>query len=173
MLSHTMSQNQTADRDKLWELIKDIKFGMLTTRHADGHLHSRPMTTQNAHLDDDRALWLFMSRQSDSAADLQASPAVCMSYADTDDDSYVCVSGSAVASEDAAKKQALWSPMAKAWFPGGVDDPDLLLVRLDIEHADYWDVKESKIVQLWRMAAAAVTGKPPVDLGERGHVEVR
>jgi general stress protein 26 len=168
-----MSQNQTDDRDKLWDLIKDIKFGMLTTRHADGHLHSRPMTTQNTHLDQDRALWLFMSRRSDSAADLQASPAVCMSYADTGSDSYVCVSGTAAVSEDAAKKQALWSPMAKAWFPGGVDDPDLLLVRIDIEHADYWDVKESKIVQLWRMAAAAVTGKPPVDLGERGHVEVR
>ena len=93
--------------------------------------------------------------------------------ADTDSDSYVCVSGNAAVSEDAAKKKALWSPMAKAWFPGGVDDPDLLLVRIDIEHADYWDVKESEIVQLWRMAAAAVTGKPPVDLGERGHVEVR
>jgi general stress protein 26 len=168
-----MSQNQTADRDKLWDLIKDIKFGMLTTRHADGQLHSRPMTTQNARLDEDRALWLFMSRQSDSATDLQASPAVCMSYADTGSDSYVCVSGNAVVSDDAAKKQALWSPMAKAWFPGGVEDPDLLLVRLDIQHADYWDVKESKIVQLWRMAAAAVTGKPPRDLGERGHVEVR
>jgi general stress protein 26 len=168
-----MSQNQTADRDKLWDLIKDIKFGMLTTRHADGQLHSRPMTTQNARLDEDRALWLFMSRQSDSATDLQASPAVCMSYADTGSDSYVCVSGNAVVSDDAAKKQALWSPMAKAWFPGGVADPDLLLVRLDIQHADYWDVKESKIVQLWRMAAAAVTGKPPRDLGERGHVEVR
>lgn len=168
-----MTQHQTADRDKLWDLIKDIKFGMLTTRHADGQLHSRPMTTQNAHLDEDRALWLFMSRQSDSATDLQASPAVCMSYADTASDSYVCVSGDAVVSDDAAQKQALWSPMAKAWFPGGVDDPDLLLVRLDIRHADYWDVAESKIVQLWRMAAAAVTGKPPHDMSERGHVEVR
>lgn len=168
-----MSQNPTEERDKLWHLIKDIKFGMLTTRHADGHLHSRPMTTQNTHLDEERALWLFMSRRGDSAADLQAAPEVCMSYADTGSDSYVCVSGTAAVSEDAAKKKALWSPMAKAWFPGGVDDPDLLLVRIDIAHADYWDVKESKIVQLWRMAAAAVTGKPPVDLGERGHVEVR
>lgn len=168
-----MSQNQTEERDKLWHLIKDIKFGMLTTRHADGHLHSRPMTTQNTHLDEERALWLFMSRRGDSAADLQADPEVCMSYADTGSDSYVCVSGTAAASEDSAKKKALWSPMAKAWFPGGVDDPDLLLVRIDIAQADYWDVKESKIVQLWRMAAAAVTGKPPVDLAERGHVEVR
>ena len=168
-----MEQNRNDQRDKLWELIKDIKFGMLTTRHGDGHLHSRPMTTQNTRLDTEGVLWLFMSRQSDSAADLQASPAVCMSYADTGDDSYVCVSGTAVVSNDAAKKQALWSPMAKAWFPGGVDDPDLLLVCLDIEHADYWDVKESKIVQLWRMAAAAVAGEPALDLGERGRVEVR
>jgi general stress protein 26 len=168
-----MTDNQTSNREKLWALIKDIKFGMLTTRHADGHLHSRPMTTQNTRLDEDDALWLFMSRRGDSAADLQASPAVCMSFADTDNDSYVCVAGTATVSEDTAKKKALWSPMAKAWFPGGVDDPDLMLVHLAIEHADYWDVKESKIVQLWRMAAAAVSGKPPAELGERGHVEMR
>lgn len=168
-----MKQDDNDQRAKLWDLIKDIKFGMLTTRHADGHLHARPMTTQNARLDEDDALWLFMSRRGDSAADIEASPAVCMSYADTGKDSYVCVAGTASVSHDAAKKQALWSPMAKAWFPGGVEDPDLLLVRLDIEHADYWDVKESKIVQLWRMAAAAVTGKTPSDMGERGHVEMR
>ena len=96
-----------------------------------------------------------------------------MSYADTDEDSYVCVSGTASVSEDTAKKRDLWSPMAEAWFPGGVDDPDLLLVRLDIEHADYWDVKQSKVVQLWRMATAAVTGKPPTDMAEHGHVDMR
>jgi general stress protein 26 len=168
-----MKQDQNDQRAKLWDLIKDIKFGMLTTRHADGHLHARPMTTQNARLDEDDALWLFMSRRGDSAADIEASPEVCMSYADPGKDTYVCVAGTASVSHDAAKKQALWSPMAKAWFPGGAEDPDLLLVRLDIQHADYWDVKESKIVQLWRMAAAAVTGKTPSDMGERGHVEMR
>lgn len=168
-----MTTDTIAERDKLWSLIKDIKFGMLTTRHADGQLHSRPMTTQNSRLDEDATLWLFMSRQGDAAKDLQADPAVCMSYADTDDDRYVCLSGRASVSEDRGKKRELWSPMAKVWFPGGVDDPDLLLVRLDIAHADYWDVQDSKLVQLWRMARSAVTGEPPTDMGEHGHLRMR
>ena len=51
-------------------------------------------------------------------------------------------------------------------------DPDLALVQVRIVHANYWDVKESKIVQLWEMAKAAVTGKTP-DLGEHGEVRLR
>ncbi len=43
-------------RETLWKLIKDIRFSMFTVRHTNGHLHSRPMTTQNAGLDDRRQL---------------------------------------------------------------------------------------------------------------------
>ncbi|OYY92850.1 MAG: hypothetical protein B7Y42_12015 [Polaromonas sp. 28-63-22] len=71
------------------------------------------------------------------------------------------MSGLAAIREDQAKKQALWSAPAKAWFPGGVDDPDLALLAISIDHAEYWDVKESKMVQLAKMAAAAFTGKQP------------
>ena len=63
--------------------------------------------------------------------------------------------------EDAAKKEQLWNKMAEAWFPGGPNDPDLALVQVQIVHASYWDVKESKLVQLYEMAKAVVTGKPP------------
>jgi general stress protein 26 len=168
-----MIRDEFAAREQLWSLIKDIKFGMLTTRHADGRLRSRPMTTQNSHLDQDAKLWFFMSRLGEAAAELQADPSVCMVYADTGSDSYVSVSGTARVSNDKAKKQELWSPLAKAWFPQGIDDPDLLLVRIDIVDADCWDVKHSKLVQLWQMASAAVSGKPPTDMGEHTHVQVR
>ena len=60
-----------ASRDKLWTMIKDIKFAMFTTRHgSNGHLHSRPMTTQNKELGADDSLWFFMSRRGDPVADL-------------------------------------------------------------------------------------------------------
>jgi len=42
-----------ATRDKLWTMIKDIRFAMFTTRHTNGHLHARPMTTQNEALEAD------------------------------------------------------------------------------------------------------------------------
>lgn len=163
----------TDPKAHLWSLIKDIRFGMLTTRHGNGHLHSRPMTTQNQGFEEDATLWFFTSRGSDALADIAADPSVGMTYADPGADSYVAIAGQARVVEDRAKKEALWSAMAKAWFPGGVDDPDLALLRLDIIHADYWDVKASKMVQLWRMASAAVSGKPPTDIGEHERVDMR
>lgn len=158
-------------RQRLWEMIRDIRFAMFTARHpSNGHLHSRPMTTQNRALDEDVSLWFFMSRQREPVADLLHEPQVNVIYADPGSDSYVSISGTAAVMNDLEKKQQLWSKMAEAWFPQGATDPDLALVEVRITHADYWDVKESKIVQLFKMAKAVVTGEPP-KLGE--HVEMR
>lgn len=163
----------TVDTSKLWDMIKDIKFGMFTARHANGHLHSRPMTTQNGANDRGAVLWFFMSRTGDPVADLQAAPEVNVAYADPGSDSYVSVSGTARIVEDDAKKQALFNSVAKAWFPGGAADPDLALVAVVIAHADYWDVKTNQAVQLFQMAKAAITGTPPTDMGEHGKVRMR
>ncbi len=163
-----------ASREKLWKLIKDIRFAMFTTRHgSNGHLHSRPMTTQNKSLDGDGSLWFFMSKKGDPVDDVMADGTVAVVYANPSSDTYVSVSGEAEIVEDAAKKEQLWSKMAEAWFPGGSSDPDLALVQVKIVHANYWDVKESKIVQLLTMAKAVVTGKPPINLGEHGEVRLR
>ncbi|MBC7666058.1 MAG: pyridoxamine 5'-phosphate oxidase family protein [Caulobacter sp.] len=163
------THDQTAQgQDKLTELIKDIKFGMFTTHKVAGHLHSRPMTTQNKKIDDD-ALWFFMSRSGDPVSEFKGDDQVNVSYANPSSDTYVSVTGVATVVEDQAKKQALWNKAAEAWFKGGINDPDLALVRVSIEHADYWDVKESKLVQLYKMAEAAVSGTPP-KMGEHGHI---
>ena len=165
--------DETNSPEKLWDLIRGMKFAMFTTRHGNGHLHSRPMTTLNGKDDEDDRLWFFMSRQSDPVSDLESEPTVNVSYADPGKDSYVSVSGNARVVEDRAKKQALWSKMTEAWFPGGVDDPDLALVEVDITHAHYWDVKENKVTQLLSMAKAAITGKPPENMGETGEVRMQ
>lgn len=172
--SDGMSRKDTTadDREQLWELIKDIRFAMFTTRHSNGHLHSRPMTTQNGSIDEDKSLWFFMSRSREPVADLAAEDAVNVTYSDPGRDAYVSVSGRGRVVEDRARKQALWSKMAEAWFPGGVDDPDLALVQVTITHADFWDVKTNKLMQLFKMAKAAVTGNPPTDMGEHGKVRM-
>ncbi len=165
----TESTDSTADRQrKLFDMIKDVKFAMYTTHKPQGHLHSRPMTTQNKSLDDD-CLWFFMSRSGAPLAESEGDHQVNVSYANPSSDTYVSVSGVARLVEDMAKKQALWNKASQAWFKGGVEDPDLALVQVRIEHADYWDVKENKLVQLYKMAEAALTGKTP-QLGEHGHI---
>jgi len=155
-----------SDYSTLWELIKDIRFGMLTHRHANGMLHAHPLTTQNKSLDEGAQLYFFISRKSELAQRLQQDGNVNVSYADPGEDSYVSLSGQAMLTDDQDRKEELWSPLARSWFPAGVHDPDLALLEVRIQHAEYWDVKESKMVQLFKMARAAITGEPPRKLGE-------
>ena len=162
---------QTDTTAKLWELLKDIKFGMFTAHHANGHLHSRPMTTLNR---DEKGgvLWFFMSRSGEPALDIESIPEVNVSYSDPGRDAYVSVSGTARIVNDPAMKNALWSPLAQAWFPGGVGDPDLALIAVTINHAEYWDVKTNKATKIFEMAKATMTGTPP-KLGEHAQVRMR
>ena len=159
------------DQATLWSLIKDIKFGMFTHRHENGMLHSAPLTTQNSKDDQGSVLYFFVPRSGEIAHCVIRDGNVNVSYAHPGDDSYVSISGAAAIVENTAKKEALFTPFAKAWFPGGPTDPDLALLEVAIEHAEYWDVKESKMMQLAKMAKAAITGKPPSDMGE--HKELK
>ncbi|MEO7391846.1 MAG: pyridoxamine 5'-phosphate oxidase family protein [Ramlibacter sp.] len=159
-----MSQDKSFQHD-LWELIKDIRFGMLTHRHADGSLHSHPLTTQNRSLKPGEPLYFFVSKKSEVGERLRADGSVCISYGDLKEDIWISVSGHAAISEDMDTKKKLFNALSKAWFPGGVEDPDLELVQVEIRHAEYWNIKESKTMQMLKMATAAVTGHPP-EMGE-------
>jgi len=170
---NTNAENYDQQREHLWALIKDIRFAMFTSRNQDGHLHAWPMTTQNKGIDEDNSLWFFMSRRSEPVGDLETDPEVNVAYADTSSDQYVSVSGVATVVNDPAKIQQLWSKMAEAWFPDGPDDTNLALVKVRIVSASYWDVKDSKIVQVFKMAKAAMTGSPPRDMGEHADIRMR
>ncbi|TFZ04102.1 pyridoxamine 5'-phosphate oxidase family protein [Ramlibacter humi] len=165
-----MSKDKTP-HEKLWDMIKDIRFGMLTHRHADGGLHAHPLTTQNQALGEQGILYFFVSKATELGQRLQADGNVNVSYSDTHKDVYVSITGRAVVSNDRSAKERLFNPMTKAWFPGGVDDPDLELIEVHVVHAEYWSVKESKPTQLFKMAAAAVSGERP-KMGEHKEVSV-
>jgi len=165
-----MSKDKTP-HDRLWEIIKDLRFGMLTHRHPEGGLHAHPLTTQNQALGEKGILYFFVSRSTEVGQRLRSDGNVNVSYSDPHKDVYVSITGRATVSEDADAKQRLFNTMAKAWFPGGPTDPDLELVEVHITHAEYWDVKESKVTQLFKMASAAVSGERP-KLGEHKEVLV-
>jgi general stress protein 26 len=164
--------DETSDWAKLWDLIKDIRVGMFTVRHGDGHLHSWPMTTLNRRDERDGVLWFFMSKGGEPALDVSRDGDVNVCYADPAGEAYVSISGRARFVEDPGKKKALWSPMAQAWFPGGATAADLALVAVTIEHAEFWDINGNKAVKFFEMAKAAVTGTRP-DIGEHREMRAR
>ncbi len=152
--------NQAATNEhvkKLGELIKDIEFAMLTTAEADGTLRSRPMATQQVEFDGD--LYFFTRAGSGKVDEIERDHHVNVSYAKPDDQRYVSVSGMARLSRDRAKIEELWSPILKAWFPEGLDDPELALLKVSVESAEYWDSPSSKMVQLVGFVKALVTGE--------------
>jgi general stress protein 26 len=162
--------NDTKQHEVLWGLIKDTRFCMLSHRHADGTLHAHPLTTQNQDLGEDGCLYFFVSRSTEVGQRLQQDGNVNLAYANPDQDTWVSVTGRARVLEDMAKKKELFNPMAKAWFPDGPEDPDMELVEVRIDEAEYWNVKQNKLLQLLKMGKAAATGTRPQDLGE--HQEV-
>jgi general stress protein 26 len=145
------------DIQKLAKLIKGIQVAMLTTQDDDGTFRSRPMATQQTEFDG--TLWFFTQAGSHKVHEIDREHQVNLSYADPGDNRYVSVSGLATLVRDRAKIDDLWSPVLKAWFPQGKDDPDIALLRVDVTKAEYWDAPSSTLVKLAGFTKAVLTGK--------------
>ena len=157
-----MENNRQESIEKIRELTHGIDFCMLTTIDS-GHLRSRPMSTQE--MDFDGELWFFTSDDTHKVTEIEKDNRVNLAYSKPDDNVYLSISGRAEVVKDRAKIEELWSPVLKAWFPEGKDDPTLCLLKVSVEQAEYWDAPNSKIVQLFGMVKAIATGQE-ADYGE-------
>ena len=151
------------EREKVWDLIKDIKFAMMVTQGMDGHLFSRPMANQKH--DKDGNLWFFTSADSSKVDEIEHYSKILLSYADPDESNYVSIAGEAQVVRDQAKINELWSEPLKAWFPEGKEDPNVTLIRVEPYSAEYWDNPSSAFVQAFGYVKSKLTGKPET-LGE-------
>ncbi len=142
---------------KLGKLIEDVKIAMLTTVDQDGTLRSRPMATQKTEFDG--TLWFFTRASSPKVEEVEQAHNVNLSYAAPDSNTYVSVTGTAGLVRDPAKAKELWNPILKAWFPKGLEDPDLALLHVQVEKAEFWDSPSSTMVQLAGFVKALATGK--------------
>lgn len=154
---------------KLRDLIKDIRFAMLTTIEEDGTLRSRPMATQEFDFDGD--LWFFTYGSAHKVEEVQHNQHVNISYAEPKDQKYVSVSGTAQLVRDRQKIEELWNPLFKAWFAEGLDEPDLALLKVSLDKAEYWDSPSSKVVRLVGFAKAVITGEPIGNPGDNQKIE--
>lgn len=164
-----LDKQPTEELTKVGSMIKDIGFAMLTTAEEDGTLRSRPM--QTLQLDAEGQLWFFTGLSSPKVQQALENRKVCVAYARPDKQDYVSVSGTARVVRDRAKMQALWTPFIKPWFPKGLDDPDLVLLTVRIEDAEYWDSPGTAVGRYYGLAKAMVTSDKEA-LGENAKVHV-
>lgn len=149
-------------------MLEGIDFAMLVTV-AGGKFRSRPMSTQE--MDENGDLWFFTSDETHKVDEIEADNRVLVAYSQPDENTYVSVFGRAAISRDRAKIEELWNPVHKAWFPEGIDDPHLCLLKVTIEEAEYWDSPNSKLVEIAGFVKALVTGQE-ADGGDYGKIKI-
>jgi general stress protein 26 len=123
--------------EKANELLRGISVGMLITRSVDGDVHVRPMNLRNEAPPFTGELWFFTTRGSRKVEEIQHAP-VSLIFQDAATRTYVHLRGWASVEDDRAKLEELWDPVHRAWYPGGVDDADLLLLHVWLTNGDYW-----------------------------------
>jgi general stress protein 26 len=154
---------------KLQDMVNDIRACMMITSGKTGARASRPM----AAVDTDHMgnIWFFTSRHSNKVKDIELDHFVQLVFAHPGKDSYLDVRGRANVIADPESVKEKWNPMIKAWFPGGIDDPDICLLQIKTDEVHYWDTENSKMVQVLKAALSIVAGKPLVE-GVHGELNV-
>ena len=156
--------------EKLGRLIEGLDIAMLTTRLGDGRLVSRPLRAQE--LDAGGALWFITDRDSHKAEEIRLQPQVNASFASASRNTYVSVAGRASVIFDKARLLELWSPAMAVFYPKGIDDPALCLLRVQVESAEYWDGPGGFVGQALYLAMTALTRDPGV-LSENARMDLR
>ena len=149
---------QSQQIQKLRELIKDIDYCMLTTVDDDGCLRSRPMAS-NGQIDANGDLWFFTYASSHKVVEVDRQNQVNVSFSDPKKQQYVSLSGTAEIVRDRAKMQQLWKPELKAWFPQELNEPDIALLKVNAEKAEYWDAPAGWVAKTLGFIKAATTGE--------------
>jgi general stress protein 26 len=156
------------DLRKLGELIDTIEVAMMTTRATDGSLVSRPLQTLK--LDGNGELIFFTAADSHKVDELTQEPGVNLAYADPGEQRYVSVRGRARMDRDEATIDELWSPVQKVFFPEGKDDPNLMVLRVRVVDASYWEAAGNFIARALDFARGMI-GDSAQDLGKHGHLD--
>jgi general stress protein 26 len=146
------------DLKKLRKLIKGARVAMLTTVAPDGTLRSRPMATLKAPFEGD--VWFFTRATTSKADEIRDNDQVNVSFSDGDDNRYLSISGTASLVRDKDRLEQLWSGRLKNWFPDGKKDPDLALLRVRVDRAEYWDTKTAAMVHLGGLVRSSLGGDP-------------
>lgn len=155
------------EQTKVLDIMRSDRFCMMTTVGDQGRLHSHPMTPQEVTEAGD--VWFFIDRTSDQAANLAAEKRVNLAF--SDGSTWLSVAGHGTLVGDRRKAEKLWNSMVAAWFPDGLDSPDVGLLLVESDSAEYWDTPGGRVATALSFVKTRLTGERPS--GNSDTVELR
>ena len=154
---------------KFKKLVNEINVCMFITNNQDGD-HTRPMAT--VEVEENGTLWFFTDIRSIKVEEISINHSAHLVYAHPGKESYLDVWGEASVVTDKQTKKDKWTPIIKAWFPNGVDDPNLALLKVQPQNVYYWDAEAGKMVSFLKIIAGAITGQPALSSDAQGSLKV-
>lgn len=156
---------------KVRELLKHFRSAMMVTRHDNGELHARPMGVLGDAAKFEGALWFFTDDSSKKTKELAKDTSASLMFQSDGDSAYLHLIGSATTVTDRAKMEELYTPLIRTWFPKGLEDPRLTLIRFDADHGQFWDSPGGMLQVVAAFTKAVVTGTPG-KAGQTGDLEL-
>jgi general stress protein 26 len=152
---------------KVTEIINSSHIGMLTTLNEEGALVSRPLAVQE--VKDDGDMGFFTSSETSQVAHVRADPRVYVSFGKNTE--WVSVAGTAEVVTDRQKIHDMWNQVVEAWFPDGLDTPEVVLLRVDSDSAEYWTSPGGRAATVLQWVKSKVTHSR-MSVGESGTVDL-
>lgn len=155
--------------DKLQEIVNEINTCMFCTYSGKNELQSRPMASLKT--DDQGNIWFMSDKTSKKNSEILGNGRVDLLYSHPSKDSFLSVRGAAEIVQDKKMIDELWTPIAKVWFTEGKDDPRISVIKVIPDEAYYWDTKHGRMVEMFKLLTALVTGKT-MDDGVEGTIKI-
>ena len=131
-----MMSTETEIRERFWKELSESPFLMVGLQGSQEH--NLPMTAQ---LDPEanHCFWFYTTK------DNRLAPAgsAMAQYASKDHDLFACIDGTLAPETDPAIIDRYWSKQVEAWYPEGRNDPNLLMLRFDLNTAEIWRAEMS------------------------------
>lgn len=132
---------------------------MLVTLTTEGDMRGRAMAVQDLEAVHDADLWFVTSEESPKIAEIEEDPRCCVTAYRASDGANLSISAKVRKSRDQREIERLWKEDWKAWFQKGPQDPSIVLLKLTVSRAEYWEQRGGRLRILYEMAKAYVTGE--------------
>lgn len=152
---------------KVTKIINDSHIGMLTTINEDGALVSRPLAVQEVKYDGD--MWFFTGLETSQVSHVGADARVNISFGKNTE--WVSVAGTAEVVTDRQKIHDMWNQAVEAWFPDGPDTPEVCLLHINSDSAEYWTSPGGRAATVLQWVKSRITGSG-TSLPESGTTEL-
>jgi general stress protein 26 len=150
----------------LWRELDGVHAGMLEIEGSGQHL--QPMAHQ---ADRERhRLWFFTKRDTDLYRAISPGSRAHFAIMSKAQDFHACIMGPIREEMDRAALEKHWNAHVAAWFKGGKDDPELVMLALDMEHARIWASTKNTLSYAWEITKANVNEDAVPHVGVRSDV---